>query len=236
MRAPVAPTGWPREMPDPLTLIRCSWSFSPRPNSLVQARTWAAKRLVQLDQVQVGEGEAGPVEGRAGGGDGGNAHGGGGDPGAGAGDQAGERGEAEAFGGPGAGDQAGGGRVVLAAGVAGRDGGLRIGLGHHRAEGGELLGGGVGAGVFVGGDGGLALAGAYGDGDGLRRVPALGGGGGRPPLRAQGQGVLVGAADPVLPAQVLRRLDHAAGDRVVAAARRDPGAGEGVVELEARGP
>lgn len=39
---PVAPTGWPSEMPEPLTLNR-SKSASVRAHSRVQARTWAAK-------------------------------------------------------------------------------------------------------------------------------------------------------------------------------------------------
>ena len=41
MRAPVAPTGWPREMPDPWTLTR-SQSASFRPHSRATARTCAA--------------------------------------------------------------------------------------------------------------------------------------------------------------------------------------------------
>ena len=42
MRAPVAPTGCPSEMPDPLTLTR-SKSLAPKPHSRVQASTCAAK-------------------------------------------------------------------------------------------------------------------------------------------------------------------------------------------------
>ncbi len=96
-----------------------------------------------------------------------------------------------------------------------------------------MSGGGVGAGVLVGGDGALALAGAYGHGDDLGVVAPLGHGAGGAGLGAQGQGVLVGAADGVGAAQVLRGLDHAAGHGVVDAARGDPAAREGVVQLEA---
>ncbi|RPK62297.1 hypothetical protein EES44_17835 [Streptomyces sp. ADI96-15] len=144
-----------------------------------------------------------------------------------------EGGEAEPFGGGPAGDQAGRGGVVLAAGVAGGDGRPGVGGAQDGLERGELSGGGVGTGVLVGVDEGLPLAGADRYGHRLVGEPAGGEGVGGAALGAEGQRVLVLAAHLVGAPQVLGGLDHAAGYRVVDAARLGAAAREGVVELEA---
>ena len=61
MRTPVAPTGWPSEMPEPLTLRR---SKSPCSNSkpAVHGQHLRGKGLVEFDQVDVVERQAGALQ------------------------------------------------------------------------------------------------------------------------------------------------------------------------------
>ena len=73
MRPPVAPIGWPSEMPEPLTLTRSrSASDSPQPRK--QAEHLRGERLVQLDQVDVRPATARPAPEPLGGGDRPDAH------------------------------------------------------------------------------------------------------------------------------------------------------------------
>ena len=72
------------------------------------------------------------------------------------------------------------------------------------------------------------------NGHDLLGEPALGLRGGGAPVGADGELVLLLARDPVLPAEVLGGLDHAAGDGVVPAAGGDPPAGQRVVQQHAR--
>jgi hypothetical protein len=51
MRTPVAPTGWPSEIPEPLT-FRLSL-LVPGPSRFSTPSAWACERLVELDQVDV---------------------------------------------------------------------------------------------------------------------------------------------------------------------------------------
>ena len=60
-RAPVAPTGWPREMPEPLTLRRSHVGLGELP--LAQhGEHLGGERLVELDQVHVGQRQPGAGE------------------------------------------------------------------------------------------------------------------------------------------------------------------------------
>src|SRR5690606_17980329 len=81
-----------------------------------------------------------------------------------------------------------------------------------------------------------AAGGGHGDRHDLVGEPALGPGAGDPGLGGEGEGVLFLAGEGVLAAQVLRGLDHAAGDRVVASARGLAGPVEAVPQFEAAGP
>ena len=80
-----------------------------------------------------------------------------------------------------------------------------------------------------------ALAGTvgHGDRDDLLGEHATALGGDRPAVGFGRQFVLLGAGDSVLPTQVLRRLQHAAGYRVVPATSRHPTAGKTVVHPHA---
>ena len=68
--APVAPTGWPREIPEPLGLTRAG----SRPSSRVTAQAWAAKASLDVDDVQICDGQPGALQHQAGGGNGADAH------------------------------------------------------------------------------------------------------------------------------------------------------------------
>ena len=92
---------------------------------------------------------------------------------------------------------------------------------------------GVGPDVLVAVDDGLALPARHGDRDDLVGEPARLRGRGGALVAADGVLVLLLAGDPVLPAQVLRGLDHAAGHRVVLAAGGDPAAGQRVLQQHA---
>ena len=59
-RAPVAPSGWPSAIAPPLTFTRSRSA----PVSCCQARTHRGERLVDLDQVDVVQGEPGALAGR----------------------------------------------------------------------------------------------------------------------------------------------------------------------------
>ena len=59
MRAPLAPSGWPMAMAPPRTLTFSGSAFS----SLMTASAWDGEGLVDLDQVDVCELQAGPFEG-----------------------------------------------------------------------------------------------------------------------------------------------------------------------------
>ena len=70
MRAPVMPNGWPRAMAPPLT-----FSLSQlMPSSLGRRDDLGGERLVDLDQVDVVDGHAGPGQGLAAGLDRAEAH------------------------------------------------------------------------------------------------------------------------------------------------------------------
>ena len=61
MRPPVAPIGWPREMPEPLTFSRLA--IVPAP-ALQHRQHLRREGLVELDQVDVVPAQAGPLEER----------------------------------------------------------------------------------------------------------------------------------------------------------------------------
>src|SRR3712207_5790293 len=125
------------------------------------------------------------------------------------------------------------GAVVLPAGVAGGDGGLRVVLAHDRAELGEGLDVRVGADVLVAGDDGLGLPARHRDRhDLLGERPRLGRGRGAL-VAADGVLVLLLAGDLVLAAQVLRRLEHAPGYGMELAAGRHTAAGQAVLQQDA---
>ena len=50
MRAPVDPTGWPRPMPEPFTLVISRF----RPSSFSHAEILGGEGLVHFDQFEVG--------------------------------------------------------------------------------------------------------------------------------------------------------------------------------------
>ena len=233
MRPPVAPTGWPSEMPEPLGLSRSSVGVD---LPLAQAgEHLGGERLVELDQVDLVEGEPGAVEGRGGRGDRADAHHLGADAGDGPRLQGEQRAQPAALGLLAGGHDAHRGAVVLAAGVAGGDGGLGVDLLAHRPQRGQLLEGGLGAGVLVAVDDDVGLAAAARDGDRHELVGEPAGlvGGAGPLLGADRELVLLLARDVVLAAQVLGRLEHAAGDRVVLAAGGLAGADQAVHQLDA---
>ena len=64
MRAPVAPTGWPSEMPEPLTLSR-SKSASAEAPLAGAGQDLGGEGLVELDEVHVGQREPGAAQRRA---------------------------------------------------------------------------------------------------------------------------------------------------------------------------
>ena len=105
----------------------------------------------------------------------------------------------------------------------------------HRSQRGELLEGGLGTGVLVAVDDDVGLAAATRDGDRDELVGEPAGlvGGAGPLLGADRELVLLLARDVVLAAQVLGRLEHAAGDRVVLAAGGLAGADQAVHQLDA---
>ena len=107
------------------------------------------KGLVELDEADVVEGEAGELEGFGDGGDGTDAHLFRQAAGDGVGDEAGEGVKAEFAGAAGIHENGGGGAVGGLRGVAGGDGSLRVEGG---LELGQRFGGGVGARAFVGGE------------------------------------------------------------------------------------
>ena len=131
------------------------------------------------------------------------------------------------------GDEADGGAVVLAAGVTGGDGRLGVLREHHRAQRRQLLEARIGPWVLVGVDDrrrGAALARQLDRHDLLGERAALLRGD-RELVRAERQFVLLLARDRVLAPQVLGRLEHPAGDRMVDAAGGDAPGGEAVLEL-----
>ena len=147
MRPPVAPTGWPREIPEPLTLTR---SKAVVEVPFAQHRQHlGGERLVELDQAEVAEAEAGALERRGGGRDRPDPHRLRRHSRHRPGDEPAQRAQAELGGALGVGDDAGGGAVVLAARVAGGDGRLRVLPPHHRPQGGERLDARVGARMLV---------------------------------------------------------------------------------------
>ena len=95
------------------------------------------------------------------------------------GHQPGQRAQAQLGGLLRGGDDADGGAVVLAAGVAGGDGGLRVVLAHDRAQLGQRLDVRVGPDVLVAVDDRVALPAGHGHRDDLVGEPARLGGGGR---------------------------------------------------------
>ena len=62
MRTPVAPIGWPSEMPEPLTLSRSSTSASFDAPAGQDREHLHGERLVELDQVEIVETESGARE------------------------------------------------------------------------------------------------------------------------------------------------------------------------------
>ncbi len=72
MRAPVAPTGWPKEMPEPLGLSRSiEWVDLPLAQD---GENLGGEGLVELDEVDLVEGEVSPVKGSCRRADGADAH------------------------------------------------------------------------------------------------------------------------------------------------------------------
>ena len=140
MRAPVWPKGWPRAMAPPLhvQLVVADAELLGRGDDL------GGEGLVDLHQVDVVDGHAGPTQHLADGVDRTEAHDLGIETGDAAGHDAGQRGDAELAGLGVAHHDDGGGAVVERAGVAGGDGPT---LPEHRVEGGQLLERGAGAGV-----------------------------------------------------------------------------------------
>ena len=161
MRAPVAPTGWPSEMPEPLGLSRSSVGSTF--HSRRQASTWAANASLSSIRSMSSRVRPGAVEGGGGRRDRSDAHHLGADAGHGPRPQREQRAQAAALGLLARGDDAHRGAVVLAAGVAGGDGGLGVDLPAHRPQRGELLEGGLGAGVLVAVDDDVGLAAAARD-------------------------------------------------------------------------
>jgi hypothetical protein len=149
-------------------------------------------------------------------------------------DEAGDGGQAELLGAPSMGDDADRGAVVLAGGVAGGHRRLRILADHHRTQGGEALQRGVGARVLVAVDqAGAVLAVLDLDGHDLLREGAVLLGGHRALVGAQRERVLLLARDRVVAPEVLGRLDHSSGYRMVDAAGGHPAAHEAVLEHRA---
>ncbi len=144
-----------------------------------------------------------------------------------------QRSEAE-FGGPlRGGHQTHGRRVVLAAGIAGRNRCVWIILEQNGFELAQRFHRGVGARVLVGVDHLLATAAAHGDRNDLLGQNAVLLRGHRTLVRRHRELVLFLTRDVVLAAQVLRGLQHAAGHRVVAAAGGGASARQPVVHLHA---
>ncbi len=191
--------------------------------------------LVELDQADLVEGEPGPIEGGAAGEDGPDAH----PLGLAAGDgprlERQQRSQATLLGlGP-SGHDAHRGAVVLAGRVAGGDRRLLVDVQPDRAQRGELLQRDVGTRVLVAVDDDIGLAAAAGDGHWDQLVGELAGlvGGHGPLVGAQRELVLLLAPDAVVTTQVLRGLDHAAGERVVLAARGLASPVEAIEQLDA---
>ena len=211
IRAPVAPTGWPNEIPEPLGLSRSSVgsTFHSR-----RAREHlGGEGLVELDDVDLVQGEAGPLQGGGGGRDGTDAHHIGADAGDGPRPEREQWPQAPALGLVAGGHDAHRGAVILAACVAGGDGRLGVDLQTDRPQGGQVLEGRLGTRVLVAVDHEVRLASPPGDrhrdqlvGEAARIVGRAG-----TPLRPHRQLVLLFAGDGVLPAQVLGRLQHSAG-------------------------
>ncbi len=124
-------------------------------------------------------------------------------------------------------------RIVLTARVAGGDCGVWIGAPHQRAQGAEPLERGVGTRVLVAVDHCVSPATLDGDRDDLLGEHTALLGGERPLVRAQRELVLVKTRDGVLPAHVLRCLDHASGYRMVDTSGRYPRPRETIVQRDA---
>ena len=130
------------------------------------------------------------------------------------------------------GDEAEGRAVVLTTRIARGHRGLGILTNHHGPQGAERLERGVRARVLIGVHHQIPPAPVDGDRDDLLVEGALLLGGDGAPVRTQGELVLLRTGDPILAAQVLRRLDHAAGNRVVDAPGGHPAPSEPVEHLD----
>src|SRR5205823_1865989 len=148
--------------------------------------------LVELDQVDAGEGEPGAVESGGGCRDRTDAHGGRRHPGDGPGDEPDQGAQPEVGGLLGGGDDADGGAVVLSGGVARGHGGVGILTTHDGPQPAENLDGGVGADVLVAVDDGVALSAADGHLHDLVGEAAHGLGCGRTLMGGDGELVLLG--------------------------------------------
>ena len=230
MRPPVAPTGWPSEMPEPLGFRRSSVGVE-IPGAEDGERL-GGEGLVELDDVHVGQRQAEAAEGLLRGRHRADAHGARRHAGHGPARQPGQRPQPELLRLLGGGDDARGGAVVLPAGVAGGDGGVGVDLARGSARSFASDSTVVSArgcsslSTTSGSD--LRCGTATGD-DLLGETPSVLRGDG-PLVRLHGERVLVLAADVELGAQVLGGLDHAAGHGEVRAAGGDAGAGEPVGE------
>src|ERR1700722_12480353 len=141
-------------MPEPLTFSR-SKSPSLRSQARVTARTWAANASFSSMRSMSASVRPARPSALATAGPAADAHRGGCDAGHAPAHEPGQRAQAKLGGLLRAGDQARGGRVVLAAGVAGGNGGLRVQAQPNWLELAEDLDAGVGARVLVGLEDGL---------------------------------------------------------------------------------
>jgi hypothetical protein len=181
-------------MPEPLTLVPLEVGVgeAPLPGD---RQHLAGEGLVELDQVDLGELDVGQRERLGGRRHRPDAHRLRRDAGHRPGHQPGQRAQPELGGLLRGGDHADRGAVVLPAGVAGGDGGLRVVLPHDRAQLRQGLHAGVGADVLVAVHDDLALPPLDRDRHDLLGEPALRGGRGGAPVAADGVLVLLLAAD-----------------------------------------
>ena len=209
MIAPVAPTGWPSEMPEPFGLTLAGSSSRARGHGA----GLRGKGFVGLDHVEVVDAEAGAFEGQARGRYRAQAHQLGVHAGVGVGHQPSQRLEPARLDGGAGGQNHGRCGVVQTRGVAGRH---RTVLLESRLHGRQLLQGHIAAHMLVSVEDHSALARGHGDGDDLALEPAFGDGAGRALLTGHRQRVLHVARDAGTRRNVLGRDAHVDGmERVV---------------------